>query len=91
MAEMRNLNCPSCEKTNQPKTMVDGIEEYRCSSCGMVFYGPCGCDTAHSTVEEAVEAQEAVAKPALPDDWSMSAPQTSVENGSGATSRPGGC
>ena len=90
MAEMRNIDCPSCEKTNQPKAMVDGIEEYRCSCCGLVYYGPCGCDTVHETVDEAREALEA-AESVLPADWEMSTPQVTVENGASALSRPGGC
>jgi ribosomal protein L37AE/L43A len=90
MAEMRNLNCPSCERTNQPRAMVDGIEEYRCSSCGMVYYGPCGCDTVHEAVETALEVRES-AEQRLPADWAMSAPAVKVENGAAALSRPGGC
>jgi len=27
---------------------LDGSEEFRCYSCGLVFYGPCGCDIDHS-------------------------------------------
>ncbi len=45
MPEMRRMQCPSCETTNVPLAVVDGITEYRCRECGLVFYGPCGCIT----------------------------------------------
>ena len=89
MAEMRTLDCPSCESKNQPRSVLDGVEEYRCRSCGMVYYGPCGCDTTHETREEAVEAAED--GPRLSGDWEMSGPAVKVENGSSALTRPGGC
>jgi len=88
MAEMRTLSCPSCESSNQPRSAVDGIEEYRCRTCGMVYYGPCGCDTVHETREEAVSAVE---DSALAGDWQMAGLAIKVENGSAAQSRPGGC
>jgi hypothetical protein len=91
MAEMRALDCPSCEMKNQPRSMVDGIIEYRCSSCGMVYYGPCGCDTVHETAEETMEARTAVPGSALPEDWAMATPQVEVLNGVAAQPRPGGC
>ena len=89
MAEMRKLSCPSCESSNQPRSAVDGIEEYRCRSCGMVYYGPCGCDTTHETRAEAVSA--AAEESRLPGDWEMAHSAVKVENGAAALSRPGGC
>jgi len=47
VSELRHINCPSCAVDNVPLAVVDGIEEYRCHSCGIVFYGPCGCDIEH--------------------------------------------
>ena len=44
MSEMHTISCPSCDTDNQPRAAVDGIQEYRCRVCGMVYYGPCGCD-----------------------------------------------
>lgn len=89
MAEMRTLECPSCESSNQPRNAVDGIEEYRCRSCGLVYYGPCGCDTSHKTREAAMSAAGEESR--LPGDWQMAGSALRVENGSAALSRPGGC
>ena len=93
MAEMRTIGCPSCEKGNQPRSILDGVEEYRCSSCGMVYYGPCGCDTVHEDRDDAQAALEAsdVPESALPPDWEMSGSAARIENGSSAQTRPGGC
>jgi hypothetical protein len=52
VAEMRTLHCPSCNEANQPSTVVEGIEEYRCRACGLVYYGPSGCDTSDEIVGE---------------------------------------
>jgi len=88
MAEMRTLNCPQCARETQPVSAVDGIEEYRCRSCGLVYYGPCGCDTSGA----ATSADSALApRNELAGDWRMSRTALSVENGAQATSRPGGC
>ena len=88
MAEMRTLNCPQCAGDNQPLSAVDGIEEYRCRSCGLVYYGPCGCDTSDA-------ASSGTAAPAarheLAGDWRMSRTTLRVENGAHTMSRPGGC
>jgi uncharacterized Zn finger protein len=90
MAEMRNLECPSCERSNQPIAVLEGIEEYRCGSCGMVYYGPCGCDTAVETRAEAVEAAEAE-KAELASDWEMSAREKVIEEPAKSQTQPGGC
>ena len=88
MAEMRTLNCPQCAGDNQPLSAVDGIEEYRCRSCGLVYYGPCGCDTSDAA---ASSTSALAARHELAGDWRMSRTALSVANGAQATSRPGGC
>jgi uncharacterized Zn finger protein len=87
MAEMRTLACPQCQSDNQPRTVLDGAEEYRCKQCGLVYYGPCGCDTVH----DMDVALTAVAAAELQGDWATSLPARQVENGAGASARPGGC
>jgi hypothetical protein len=87
MSEMRSMDCPACQTDNQPISAVDGIREYRCRGCGMVYYGPCGCDVVYDTAAEA-EAVEA-ARPALHDDWAMSPPKVDVLDASSATAYPG--
>jgi hypothetical protein len=70
-----------------PLAVVDGIREYRCRACGLVFYGPCGCDVEHP---EATEAQgESGDKAALPDDWQMSARDVEVPEGPSTRVYPG--
>lgn len=86
MAEMRTIPCPSCETANQPLAAVDGIEEYRCRSCGIVYYGPCGCDTSHRTAEE---ARKAAAEAALPGDWQTSLPPVDPHDMASTARRPG--
>ena len=88
MAEMRTLNCPQCARETQPVSAVDGIEEYRCRSCGLVYYGPCGCDTSGAATSgtPALSTRDELA-----GDWRMSRTALRVENGAQATSRPGGC
>lgn len=85
MAEMRTLDCPSCEAANQPFAVADGVEEYRCRSCGLVYSGPCGCDTVHE--DPVAEASDEVES--LPSDWQMSKPATVVENGASTKKYPG--
>ena len=89
MAEMRNLNCPSCERANQPMSVAEGIEEYRCGGCGLVYYGPCGCDTAVETRAEAVA--EVSEKAQLGGDWEMSSAEKEIKDAAAAQKRPGGC
>ena len=86
MAEMRTILCPSCERANQPLAAVDGIEEYRCHSCVLVYYGPCGCDTAHDTLEE---ARKAAAETALSGDWQTTVPPVDAEGLSSSSKDPG--
>ncbi len=88
MAEMRTLNCPQCAGDNQPLSAVDGIEEYRCRSCGLVYYGPCGCDTSDAASSS---TSAPAARYELAGDWRMSRTALRVENGARAMSRPGGC
>ena len=88
MAEMRKLNCPQCARDNQPLSAVDGIEEYRCRSCGLVYYGPCGCDTSGAVTSATLAL---ASRHELTADWRMSRTALQVENGAQATSRPGGC
>jgi rubredoxin len=79
MSEMRNRECPTCQASNQPRAVVDGIQEYRCRTCGLVYYGPCGCDVAH---EESASAP-------LQNDWQMTTPPVSVENAAPVKKYPG--
>jgi hypothetical protein len=90
MAELREMACPQCEQANHPKSTSDGILEYRCRSCGLVYCGPCGCDTGEH--EELVPAPTGTGTaPALPDGWRMTERAPVIESGSAAISRAGGC
>jgi hypothetical protein len=85
MPEMRRLACPSCESGNLPLTVVDGIEEYRCLMCGLMYYGPCGCDTGYEA-----EATTSVAeKNGLGDDWQMLRVPAPAEGASAVWKYPG--
>lgn len=75
---MRNLDCPACQRSNQPVAIVHDLREYRCPSCGLVYYGPCGC---------AVDYSQEAKQPEL-DDWQMKVPQP-TEVGPGVHSYPG--
>lgn len=86
MSEMRTIFCPSCETANQPRAAMDGIEEYRCHSCGLVYYGPCGCDTAHGSLEE---ARLAAAEVVLPGDWQTTMPPVDAQGMSSSSWHPG--
>jgi rubredoxin len=90
MAELREMACPECEQANHPRSTLDGIQEYRCRSCGLVYYGPCGCDTGRDE-EHVSAAANTEAAPALSDGWRMTMPTAVVENGAAATSHAGGC
>jgi len=89
MAEMRILSCPQCEQSNHPKSVVDGIEEYRCRACGIVYYGPCGCDTGARDGYAAL--REMPALPLLHEDWNMAEPVRVLQYGASSRLRPGGC
>ena len=97
MAEMHTISCPSCETNNQPLTAVDGIQEYRCSACGMVYYGPCGCDVTHAdavpdeVVSDAtrVSGSLGACTVACGEDWQTTTPPVDVRDRATATSHPG--
>jgi hypothetical protein len=79
MSEMRSLECPTCQVINQPRAVVDGIQEYRCRDCGLVYYGPCGCDVVH---KESAAA-------ALRSDWQMTTQPAPLENAAAVKKYPG--
>jgi transcription initiation factor TFIIIB Brf1 subunit/transcription initiation factor TFIIB len=81
MPEMRHINCPSCQTDNVPLAVVEGIEEYRCRACGLVFYGPCGCDIGHS--KPAKQADDHLG------DWQMSRVATPAHGASAVRKYPG--
>lgn len=85
MSEMRRVACPSCSAENHPRAVADGIQQYRCRDCGLVYYGPCGCDIVH---DEPAPAVQVVAEP-LDDDWQMSPPPVSVDGASSLKLYPG--
>jgi rubredoxin len=69
MSEMHTFECPSCGVSNQPLGVVGEAEQYRCRSCGMVYYGPAGCDTG-----EPIGGADAESDEHLADDWGMTTP-----------------
>ena len=96
MAEMRTVGCPACEAPNQPLAVVEGIEEYRCRACGVLYYGPCGCDTVHENGGEALLVGAPVATSTardngggLPEGFEMLLPALSVANASYVQKYPG--
>jgi hypothetical protein len=84
MAEMRTLNCPTCERPNQPCAVAEGIEEYRCRECGLVYYGPCGCDTVHEVSSGATSSGLS-----MPEDFHMQRPMLLISNASSVQKFPG--
>lgn len=80
------MSCPSCAEVGQPLAVVDGVSEYRCRSCGMVYYGPCGCDTQSSPQDGMAQDFE---KRTLAEDWMMRPPARQSEIGSSARRYPG--
>lgn len=88
MADMRIMDCPQCAQSNHPKSVMDGIEEYRCRECGIVYYGPCGCDTGAGVARPQEILQE---MPSLNEDWNAAEPLHIVQNGASSPSHPGGC
>jgi len=68
MSEMRKIDCPTCGAANHPLGIVNEAEQYRCHSCGMVYYGPAGCDEPRA--EGAAESPEE----GLPEAWDMTTP-----------------
>lgn len=76
------MSCPSCAADNVPLAVVDGITEYRCRDCGLVFYGPCGCVTADAA--GAVAAQQAAeAQAERLGDWQMATPKADIDQPAG--------
>jgi hypothetical protein len=84
MPELRRIACPSCEAENVPLAVVEGIQEFRCRECGLVFYGPCGCDIVH---EHALQPR--VRRNELRGDWQMSRAPATGEGASAVKKFPG--
>jgi len=87
MSELRTMSCPTCDATNQPLAVVDGVQEYRCRSCGLVFYGPCGCDVTYIDANTAGVGE--VVEERFGSDWQMQVPPAEVGNGPGVVKYPG--
>jgi hypothetical protein len=85
MSEMRRVACPSCGDENHPLGVIDGIQQYRCRGCGMVYYGPCGCDIVHDEPAAMVQVVES----RLDDDWQMSRPVVFGNDAAGVMRYPG--
>jgi hypothetical protein len=84
--ELTPLDCPACGHTNTPFGVVNVEQQYRCASCGMVYYGPAECadetDAAapgapapQPPAEGAPRTADAVETP--PEDWQAQSPATS--------------
>ena len=43
-SDMRKMPCPACSAVCGPLGVVNETAQYRCHSCGMVFYGPACCE-----------------------------------------------
>jgi rubredoxin len=97
MSEMHTISCPSCETANQPQAAVDGIQEYRCHSCGLVYYGPCGCDTTDSSAAKAQATSETAAMRRLSGactvvcagDWETATPPVETRDRAAISAHPG--
>ena len=91
MAEMRNRPCPTCRAVNAPRAVNDGVEEYRCRGCGLVYYGPCGCDTAPGDSAGLAGTVAAAAAPVavLRGDWQMTTPPTDTNRVAAVKKYPG--
>ncbi|OFW60672.1 MAG: hypothetical protein A2133_05905 [Actinobacteria bacterium RBG_16_64_13] len=70
-SEMRSMKCPECSTGNRPFSVVNETEQYRCKSCGMVYYSPVGCETGPA-VPSADKKPEPGAS--LGANWSASTP-----------------
>ncbi len=73
-SEMRSMPCPECSTPNHPLSVVNETEQYRCGSCGMVYYTPVGCETGPATPGLGAASGPEVQ---LPDNWSASTPSGS--------------
>ncbi len=99
MAEMRTRECPACAMPNQPLAVAEGIEEYRCRACGVLYYGPCGCDIVHEVADQPIGAVANARGPErrvgdsgngrLPEGFEMLMPLLSVEGASRVHKFPG--
>ena len=96
MAEMHTISCPSCDASNQPRAAVDGIQEYRCRVYGLVYYGPCGCDTVHDDVVGAPVGAAAQARVsygactvAVAGDWETTTPAVDAHDRAAMQAHPG--
>jgi hypothetical protein len=97
MSEMRTISCPSCETTNHALAAVDGIQEFRCHTCGLVYYGPCGCDTTHAVGARARVTSDH-ARPSAStgacvihcaDDWQTTTPPVDARDRAASQTHPG--
>jgi CRP-like cAMP-binding protein len=70
-SEMRSMKCPECSTANRPLSVVNDTEQYRCKSCGMVYYSPVGCETGPAT-PSAENKPEPDSR--LGSNWSASTP-----------------
>ncbi len=96
MAEMHTIDCPSCETENQPRAAVDGLQEYRCQACGLVYYGPCGCDTSGPGVDVAATTRADVTRSAngactvrVAGDWETTVPPVDTHDRAALIAHPG--
>lgn len=53
MSKMRSMACPACATLNGPFGVVNETAQYRCKSCGMVFYTPACCETPEARPSKA--------------------------------------
>ncbi len=84
MSEMRRVACPSCDEENHPYGVIDGLRQYRCRSCGLVYYGPCECEVTHFEPAPAVQAAQLA-----DDDWQMNVPVVLADGASEVRPHPG--
>ncbi|MFH0916273.1 MAG: cyclic nucleotide-binding domain-containing protein [bacterium] len=52
-SDMRKMACPACATVNGPFGVVNETAQYRCRSCGMVFYAPACCETPETESDKA--------------------------------------
>jgi DNA-directed RNA polymerase subunit RPC12/RpoP len=43
MTELKGMACPDCGSANDPKSIVNDTNQYRCRNCGMVYYSSAEC------------------------------------------------
>jgi CRP/FNR family transcriptional regulator, cyclic AMP receptor protein len=71
-SDMHTMPCPECETANRPLAVVNETEQYRCRSCGMVYYTPVGCETGPVRPSSGVPGPETL----LGENWEASSPRT---------------